>query len=263
MTIGALTGTLPPTSTGSASCAGDTTAPSIQSGDLLSGSGTDQGYLNSTAVQLRIQAADPECHPLTLFMASKPTRSECTSAAGYTEVQQLEGGATPVVTVTWTIPLGDGVKAVCAVVVNKAGVTSGVWGVSVKLDLTKPTVPANFRQASCTISGNNRTATFNWDPSTDANLFGYRLYRSIESGPFTLTNQTTSLALTDVSPKNYASVRYLVRSYDRQATSRTTHQPSPTRRTSAEDPEDHPQRGWQYPRSASSSSRCSSGCSRR
>jgi type II secretory pathway pseudopilin PulG len=215
VSVGALSGTLPPPSGGVTSCATDTTPPQIQSGDLLSGSGTDQGYLNSAAVQLRLQATDPECHPLTLYMASKPTRSGCTDAAGYSEVQQLEGGAIPVVTVTWTIPSGDGLKALCAVTRNKAGVVSGVWGVSVKLDLTKPTVPGNFRQASCNVSDNSRTATFNWDASTDTNLFGYRLYRSIESGPFALTNQTTSLAVTDVSPKNYASVRYLIRSYDR------------------------------------------------
>jgi hypothetical protein len=197
-------------------CDGDLTRPVIQSGELLSGSGTDQGYLNSTAVQIRFKAQDVECHPITLYMANKAQKSDCTATSGYTSVQQLDGGGDPpAVNVTWNIPVGDGVKAVCAVAENKSGQTSDVWAVNVLLDQTRPTVPANLRQQSCDASGNDRVVVFNWDTSTDANFNGYRLYRSLESGPFELIKQSTALTMTDAWAKNYGSVRYLVRSYDK------------------------------------------------
>ena len=112
-------------------------------------------------------------------------------------------------------------KAICGIIRNKANDLnnrrSQVWGVTVLLDQTKPPVPTSFRQQTCTISGNDRIATFNWDAGSpvDVNHSGYRLYRSVESGPFTAVSTTPSLALTDTSPKNYASVRYLVRAYDK------------------------------------------------
>jgi hypothetical protein len=223
--LGPLIGFLSPPSNGTGACTTDLTNPEFQSGELLSGSGTDQGYLNSTAVEVRIKARDLECYPITLYMANKTTKTDCTDATGYVEVQKLEAGPSgnpgdpPAVNVSWTIPPGDGFKAVCAVVRNKSNDasknTSTVWGVNVKLDQTNPTVPGNFRQAACNISGNDRIATFNWSPSTDGNFYGYRLYRSVESGAFQLINQTTSLSVSNTSAKNYASVRYLVRAYDK------------------------------------------------
>jgi type II secretory pathway pseudopilin PulG len=224
--LGPLLGTLPPPSSGQGPCADDTTPPQIVASQtqLLSGSGTDSGYLNSTSVQMRLKARDLECSPLTLYMANKPSRSDCTTSSGYAEVQPLDAGTGTAgdpepATVSWTIPTGDGIKALCAVVQNKSNNESlnksEVWGVSVNLDQTRPTVPANFREGTCQIQGSDRDATLNWDASSDANFNGYRLYRSYEGGAFTLADQTTSLTLTDTSPKNYASVRYVIRGYDK------------------------------------------------
>jgi hypothetical protein len=218
--LGFLLGPLQPPSGGQGVCAGDVTRPELESAELLSGSGTDQGYLNSTAVQVRIKGRDPECFPLTLYMANKTTKNDCTNSSGYTEVQQLDGGGEPpAITATWTIPAGDGFKAVCAVIRNKSADTSSntsqVWGVNVKLDTTKPTVPGDFRETACNVNGNDRVATLAWNTATDENFYGYRLYRSVESAPFVLINKTTALSITDSSLKNYASVRYFVRGYDK------------------------------------------------
>ena len=220
--LGEISGSLTPPSNGTGPCTDDVTRPELQSVELLSGSGTHQGYLNSTSVQVRVKARDLECHPLWLYMANKPTRSDCMNATGYIEVQQIAGdsGDPPATVATWTIPTGDGFKALCVVVRNKRNevspqARSDVWGVNVKLDQAPPTVPANFREQSCEITANDRVATLSWDPSSDENFNGYRLYRSVEAAPFAVVAQTTSLSLIDNSAKNYASVRYLARAYDK------------------------------------------------
>jgi hypothetical protein len=200
---------------GNGQCRINETPPEFVSGVLLSGSGTDQGYLNSTSVQFRFEGNDPDCHPISLHLANAADLSACSDANLYAEVQTLEGVAPPPVNVTWQVPPGDGYKSICAVFENKAEQLSRVWGVNVKLDQTRPTVPGNFRQQSCALEGNDRIATFSWDASTDVNFNGYRLYRSYESAPFQLIKQTTALSLDDTSPKNYASARYVVRSYDK------------------------------------------------
>jgi hypothetical protein len=220
--LGPLVGSLTLPSNGTGPCSGDTTAPILQSAQLLSGSATDPGYLNSTSVQLRFDGQDLECFPITLYMANKPSTANCTDATGYVEVRPFDsGGDPPAVTVSWTIPSGDGTKAICGVIRNKANDVenrrSEVWGVSVLLDQTKPPVPANLRQQLCELHGNDRVATLNWDAGSpaDTNHAGYRLYRSVESGAFEAISTTSALAITDTSPKNYASVRYLVRAYDK------------------------------------------------
>lgn len=224
--LGSLTGNLTPPANGTGPCTDDTTPPILEAAQLLSGSATDPGYLNSTSVQLRFEGQDLECHPIYLYMANKPTTSDCLDASGWVEVRPFEDvppGDPPPVTVSWTIPSGDGQKAICGIIRNKANDLnnrrSQVWGVTVLLDQTKPPVPTSFRQQTCNIQGNDRVATFNWDAGSpaDVNHSGYRLYRSVESGPFIAVSTTSSLALTDTSPKNYASVRYLVRAYDKAA----------------------------------------------
>lgn len=219
--VGPLDGPLSTPSNGTGPCTGDTTPPVLSPmPQLLSGS---EGYLNSTSVQVRVKAHDLECFPLTLYMANKPSRANCTEAAGYVEVQQLDGGTVggdpPAAIASWTIPSGDGVKAVCVAVRNKRNdvtlARSDAWGINVKLDQTPPMTPANFRQHACEISGTDRIATFAWDAATDTNFNGYRLYRSLEAAQYVAIAQTTGTTLTDTSPKNYASVRYVVRAYDK------------------------------------------------
>jgi hypothetical protein len=220
--LGDLIGSLTPPSNGTGPCSTDTTAPILQSAQLLSGSAADAGYLNSTSVQLRFDGQDLECHPITLYMANKPSTANCTDATGYAEVRPFDDfGDPPPVTISWTIPSGDGTYAICAVIRNKANDVenrrSQVWGVSVLLDQTKPPVPSTFVQQSCTIDGNNRVATLSWAAGSpaDVNHGGYRLYRSVESGPFEAVSTATTLSISDTSPKNYASVRYLVRTFDK------------------------------------------------
>jgi type II secretory pathway pseudopilin PulG len=222
--LGSLSGNLTPPASGTGPCTSDTTPPILESAQLLSGSATDPGYLNSTSVQLRFEGQDLECHPIYLYMANKPTTNDCLDASGWVEVRPFEdippGDPSPV-TVSWTIPSGDGIHAICGIIRNKANDLnnrrSQVWGVTVLLDQTKPPVPGNFRKQNCTISGNDRVATFNWDAGSpaDVNHAGYRLYRSVESGPYQAISTTQSLALPDTSPKNYASVRYFVRAFDK------------------------------------------------
>jgi hypothetical protein len=220
--LGSLNGDLTLPANGTGPCTSDTTPPILESAQLLSGSATDPGYLNSTSVQLRFEGQDLECHPIFLYMANKPSTADCTNADGYTEVRPFdEGGDPPPVIVSWTIPSTDGTYAICGIVRNKANDLenrrSQVWGVSVLLDRTKPPVPASFRQQTCELQGNDRIATFNWDAGSpaDTNHGGYRLYRSVESGAFQAMSTTASLAISDTSPKNYASVRYLVRAFDK------------------------------------------------
>ncbi len=205
---------LPPAPAGATgSCTGG--APVIDSVDLLAGSG---GYVLSPSIDLRFTAHDPNCTLLWLFMTNKPASSDCLDPSGYAEVQDFELDATGAplpLNVSWPVSSADGPKTICAVVQDDAGHVSQAWAVNVVLDGTPPTVPGDFTATSCTKPGNDRTVFFGWQPSTDTNLVGYRLYRSIESGAWELRAQTDQLTISDTSLKSYSSVQYKVLAHDK------------------------------------------------
>jgi hypothetical protein len=57
--------------------------------------------------------------------------------------------------------------------------------------------------------------TLTWPASSDVHLSGYRLYRSINDGGFESVTTTSTTSAGDTSKKSEASVRYIVKAYDR------------------------------------------------
>jgi alpha-amylase len=94
--------------------------------------------------------------------------------------------------------------------------------VSLVLDTVKPTTPGTpvYSPSQCTITGNGsnstRTVTFSWNPSTDTNFLGYRVFRngSVISG----SNTTPSTQWTDSSAGN-TGPSYTVVAYDKAGNS--------------------------------------------
>jgi len=190
-------------------CPGDTSAP-LGAMDVVSGAGALQGYTNSTNVQVRLTATDgaSPCAPITARLAN--SAGECTS---YNLATTLSPGVTS--NVTWTIPPGDGSKTIHACFVDAAGNTSADSTATIVLDQTKPTLPASLRTSSCTFSGSNRTITLAWNASTDANLLGYRVYKSINQGAYLTLLTTSAQSATDTDSKAYNSLTYRVTAYDK------------------------------------------------
>lgn len=187
-------------------CPGDVTAPTGEV-EVLSGAGAEQGYTASTIVQVRLQASDP-CADIIARLSNDGT-TFAYIATLTTDVSS---------TASWTIPAGEGTKLLYARFRDGADNNSADHTTTVVLDETAPTVPGNFRVVSCSLSGNDRTVNVAWDQSSDANLLGYRLYRSIDDAPFTALLTTSSLSASDTERKTYGSVRYLVRAYDKAGT---------------------------------------------
>jgi hypothetical protein len=188
-------------------CPGDPTAPAGAM-DVVSGAGALQGYTNSTNVQTRLTATDQCSAPITAKLSN--AAGECTT---YSLATTLTSGVTS--TVTWTIPAGDGSKTIHACFVDGAGNTSADSSAAIVLDQTKPSVPGNLRKSSCSINGNDRTITLTWNASTDANLLGYRVYKSINQGAFVTLLTTVSQSATDTDSKSYNSLTYRVTAYDK------------------------------------------------
>jgi Tfp pilus assembly protein PilV len=184
-------------------CPGDTTPPA-GSVSIASGAGAETGYTNSLTLQVRVGASDA-CSTIDAELSN--------DAQSFARVTTLAPDAPA--TVAWSIPVGDGTRTVYARYVDAAGNVSPVVSAAIVLDQTKPTVPGDLRHSTCWLDGNDRTVMLTWDPSSDASLSGYRLYRSIESGAFTAVTTTSGASMTDTTLKTYDSVRYLVRAYDR------------------------------------------------
>lgn len=194
-----------PTPVPTGSCSGDTTPPSSTLLEMLSGAGAQQGYTNSTTLQIRLTATDG-CAPLVADLSN--------DGVNYTlGVAALESGNPG--TVAWTIPSGDGSKTVYARFRDGAGNTSAALTASVILDQAVPTIPGDLRKVNCSMSGSDRTVSLTWNSSTDANFQGYRLYRSIDSSAFDPISTTTTLSGGNTHKKNPNSVRFIVRSYDK------------------------------------------------
>lgn len=173
---------------------------------ILSGSG---GYTNSTAIQVRLSRAE-SCNAVSAHLRNSPDDE-------WVLVIESLGG-TPM-TVTWTITSGDGPKTIYALFTQGNGAQSET-SAELILDTTEPTVPQNLQKVTVTpaCNGNTRTIKVAWSASTDPlpgnALVGYRLYKSIDSGPFSPVQITAGLEATDVDSKGYGSLRFLVRAYD-------------------------------------------------
>ncbi len=196
------TGPPPPTPNPGA-CPGDTTPPD-GTVEVLSGAGAEQGYTNSTTLQVRMDATDPCADIVGELSNDGVTFNPVTTV--------VSGGST---TTTWTIPPGEGTKAVYARFRDGAANTSAITTESLILDQIKPSIPANLRKSACNLHGMNRTVTLTWDAASDANFLGYRLYRSINSATFQGVATTSTANVSDTTQKSLNSVRYVVRSYDR------------------------------------------------
>jgi hypothetical protein len=199
------TGTVPnpspnPTST-TGSCSGDSTGPT-GTFSLLSGTGADEGFTASTTVTIQIAPSDP-CQPITARFSNN----------GLTYGDSVVyDPSNP--TATWTVSDGDGSKSVWTRFRDAVGNTRVVGPKTITLDQTKPTIPGALSiGVSC--SGTNRNVTMAWGASTDTNLVGYRVYRSIDGGDFILLKVTSSLTASDTHAKTLDSVRFHVKAYDK------------------------------------------------
>lgn len=192
------------------SCTGDesfTGAP----GDGIqpeSGAGAEQGYTSSTTVQIRLMATDG-CAPISAELSNDGQTFTLVATS-------LQSGAAA--TVSWTIPGGEGPKPISGRFLDGLGHPSPVYTTQVILDQTPPATPTGLT-ATCELVGqNNRKVALRWNASTDAYLFGYRLYRSIDSAPFAPIKTTEATSANDTAKMDYGSVRYLVRAYDKAGT---------------------------------------------
>lgn len=190
---------------GGGSCPDDVQAPTETSMTIMAGAGAESGYTNSVSVQVRVRATD-DCPDIVAELANENVDG------AFVSVATLQSGVDA--TVAWSLPSGDGSKIVYARFRDAAGNVSSTSSGPIVLDQLQPTVPGNLRQVSCSIQGNDRSVTLTWDASSDANLSGYRLYRSIEAEAFQPVLTTGSQSASDVSPKTADSVRYLVKAYD-------------------------------------------------
>lgn len=190
-----------PTAAPPGSCTGDTSGPT-GTFEILSGTGADTGYTASTTVTLRLSPVDP-CAPITVEFSNDSV------LFGDTVTYD---SANP--TATWTLSAGDGSKSVWAKFFDGIGNASLVGPESITVDQTPPTAPGTLsRTVSC--SGSDRTVILSWGASTDTNLVGYRVYRSIDGGAYEVVASTTSLSASNTHKKSLDSVRFNVKAYDR------------------------------------------------
>lgn len=117
-------------------------------------------------------------------------------------------------TTSWTLSTGDGVKTVSARLRNgTTGTPKLLAAQTITLDTTVPTTPKPLTYAvSC--SGTNRTVVLAWSTAFDANLVGYRVYRSTDGKSYSLLSSTTARTLTNTHSKSLASVSFYVTAYD-------------------------------------------------
>jgi len=188
-------GTLP-----GASCVGDTSGPT-GSFTIVSGTGGETGYTASETVTIQLAPVD-DCTPITIKFTNDLTVYGDSVTYSTSEP-----------TATWRITAGDGSKNVWAQFKDGNGTTRIVGPSAITLDQTLPTVPGTLtRTVSC--SGTTRTVNLSWGTSTDTNLIGYRLYRSVDSEAWEVVSTTTSLTASNTHAKTLDSVRFRVTSYD-------------------------------------------------
>jgi len=186
----------------SGTCSGDTTGPT-GTFTILSGTGADEGFTASTTVTLSLAPSDA-CLPITVKLSN--------NNVSYGDSVTYDPNNP---TTTWTIASGDGQKSVWAKFVDGLGNTRTVGPKTITLDQTRPVMPLGLNVASVSCSGSNRTVSLTWGAASDTNLVGYRLYRSIDSEPWTIVKVTASFTASDTHIKTLDSVRFRVVAYDK------------------------------------------------
>lgn len=188
-----------PSATGS--CSGDETAPT-GTFTVLSGTGAATGYTASVTVTISLAPSDP-CTPIQIRLSN----DNVTYSSPFTYQSSSP-------TATWRLTDGDGSKSIWARFSDARGNTRTVGPRTVVLDSTSPTQPGTLtRTASC--SGTQRTVVLSWSVASDANLLGYRVYRSIDGGEWTPVATASGTTEDDTHAKGYDSVRFRVVAYDR------------------------------------------------
>lgn len=190
-----------PAPTPSGSCSGDSAAPT-GSFSILSGTGATVGFTASTSVTISMAPSDA-CLPITVQLSNDNATYGSTITYDSTNP-----------TATWTVAAGDGSKSVWAKFKDGIGNQRIIGPVTITLDTTRPSVP-NTLTASISCQGVNRTASLSWGTSTDTNLLGYRVYRSIDNGAFTALVTSSTRTASDTHDKTLDSVRYKVVGYDK------------------------------------------------
>lgn len=189
-----------PTATAGA-CDGDVSAPS-GSLSILSGTGAEVGYTGSTTATVSLSASDG-CSPLQYQLSN-----DNVTYGGWTTYD----AAAP--TASWSLAGGDGAKSVWVHYRDGANNQTTVGPASIILDQTNPPVPGTLtRTVSC--SGSNRTVNLSWGVSTDANHLGYRAYKSVNGGAFTLLASTATSSLSDTDSKGLTSLSFKATAYDK------------------------------------------------
>lgn len=202
-TVGSTSSPTPtPSPTPSGSCSGDTEGPT-GSFTIVSGTGAEQGYTSSTTITLSLAPVD-SCTPITVRFSNDNVTFG--SSVTYDALNP---------TTTWTVPGGDGTKSVWGRFTDGVGnVRNLTTARTIVLDQTLPTVPGTLtRTLSC--SGADRTVNLSWGTSSDANLLGYRIYHSVDNGPYSVLSTTSGLTGSDTHKKTLDSVRFKIASYDR------------------------------------------------
>ncbi len=217
----AASGGLTPTPSPNPACGNDNVPPTASAPTMQSGTGT-QGFTNSTTVQLQVQTTDAPgtgCWPVNVDLSNDGTNW----VNGASISPTLIGSSSASGVVSWQVGAGDGRKGFYVRFRDAANNCCGgpaagqanYWEVDYTLDRTLPSpTPANVRRSTCAISGSNRSATFTWDPSSDTNFVGYRVYRSVNSGAFVAVGIPTTTSFTDTTSKGDL-IQYKVRAYDK------------------------------------------------
>lgn len=191
-----------PSPSPSGSCSGDTTPPT---GDysIESTTGSETGYTASVSVTIRMVDLTDGCTPIQARFSN--------DGVGYGEWVTYDATSP---TVSWALVSGDGSKSVYAQFQDGVGNTIDKGPKSIVLDTTDPTVPGTLN-ATVSCSGDTRTVDLSWGVSSDANLSGYRVYRSINNEPWASLGNFAGTTASDSHKKTLDSVRYRAVAYDK------------------------------------------------
>jgi Tfp pilus assembly protein PilV len=191
----------PPAAPPGGTCTGDTSGPT-GSFEIASGTGSQTGYAATTTVTLSMSLTDA-CTPITVRFSN--------DGVVYGDAITYN---TDNPSVSWTLTNGDGTKTVRARAFDGLLNMRQLDAQTVVLDTVNPSTPTSVgRSISC--SGTDRTVTLSWGSSSDTNLLGYRVYRSVNNGEWTAIATVATLSHADTHSKTLDSVRFRVVAYDK------------------------------------------------